>query len=59
MSHLKLIFVVMGSSAVTMLTQGGVPLGVDDPGRAGLSLLRLHLPERAGMFPELSVRSQH
>ena len=59
MSHLKLTFVVMGSSAVTMLTQGGVSLGVDDPEQAGLPLLRLHLPQRAGMFPELSVPSQY
>lgn len=59
MSHLKLKFVVMGSSAVEMLTQGGVPLGLDDPGQAGLPLLRLHLPEGAGMFPELSIPYQH
>ena len=59
MSHLKLKFVVMGSSAVEMLTQGDVPLGLDDHGQARLPLLRLHLPEGAGMFPELSVPYQH
>lgn len=59
MSHLKLKFVVMGSAVADMLTQGDVPLGLDDPGQAGLPLLRLHLPEGAGMFPELSIPYQH